>query len=126
MTANGFIPPDDLRADLADDRPTAVMSPSPNGAIRFQLLPSYPNPFNARTTIRYSLRQPSDVRLVVYDMLGQQIRVLEDGVRYEGIHTVVWDGRDDDGRELASGGYLYRLRTGDGQQMETRKLLLLR
>ena len=91
----------------------------------FALHPNYPNPFNSRTLLSFSLPedQPS-VELAVYDLLGQKLAVLVRGARGSGIHSVEWDGRDDAGRPLASGSYLYRLQAGPYQGVG--KLLLLR
>ena len=91
----------------------------------FALHPNYPNPFNSRTLLSFSLPedQPS-VELAVYDLLGQKLAVLVRGPCGSGIHAVEWNGRDDAGRPLASGSYLYRLRAGPYQGVG--KLLLLR
>ena len=88
------------------------------------LVQNCPNPFNSSTTIRFSLPQLEMVGLTIYNLAGQEVVTLAQGQREAGTHTLRWDGRDDGGRELASGVYLYRLRAG--QQVETRKLLLLR
>jgi len=77
-----------------------------------RLLPNYPNPFNPRTTISYELSSEQPVRLVVYAIDGKQVRTLEQGVRSEGTHEVVWDGMDDQGRGVPSGTYVTRLETG--------------
>ena len=90
----------------------------------FALYPNVPNPFNPETTIRYDLPGARAVRLSLYNLSGQLIRTLVDGERAAGHHTVVWDGRDDAGRAVASGTYLYRLQAET--RVETRKLLLLR
>ena len=86
---------------------------------------NYPNPFNSGTVIRFALSERRDIELSVFNLAGQQVATLVDGVRAAGVYALHWDGRDDDGRPLASGVYLYRLRAGE-QQVETRKLLLLR
>lgn len=91
----------------------------------FDLSQNYPNPFNSSTVIRFSLAQPAEVELSVYDLAGQKLTTMLQGHRQPGTYRLQWDGRDDEGRELASGAYLYRLRTGGGL-VETRKLLLLR
>jgi len=91
----------------------------------FTLGPNYPNPFNSTTIIPYALAKSHTVTLQIYTLLGQKIRTLVQGAREVGSYSVRWDGQDDDGRELASGVYLYRLWAGQ-QQVETRKLLLLR
>lgn len=75
----------------------------------FALEQNYPNPFNPSTTIRYALPRGGDVLLTVYDVLGQRVAILVDGPQDAGEHSVVWDGRDDTGKEAASGMYLYRL-----------------
>jgi hypothetical protein len=80
---------------------------------------NYPNPFNPSTTIRYALPRRSQVRLTVFDVLGQQVLVLVDGEVEAGYHEVQFDA----GR-LSSGVYFYRLHAGDYAQ--TKKLLLLR
>ena len=84
---------------------------------------NYPNPFNSGTVIRFSLPQSQGVELSVYNLAGQEVLTLVEGTRPAGTHVVSWDGRDDQGRTLASGLYLYRLAAGS--RVETRKLLLL-
>ena len=88
------------------------------------LLPNYPNPFNPATTIRYGLVSSGYVRLMIYNTLGQQVRLLVDQPQAMGIYTVMWDGRNQSGHSVASGIYLAHLRAGDFRL--TQKLLLLR
>ena len=90
------------------------------------LLPNYPNPFNRGTVIRYALPTSGDVELAVYNLAGQQVATLVRGPREAGAYSVRWDGRDGDGRYLASGVYLYGLRVGDGEGMETRKMVFMK
>ena len=121
---------DDIRlvaAKLGDDTNTAVREQhSATLPPSFTLAQNYPNPFNSATVIRFALPTSDDVELSIFNLAGQQVATLAQGARVAGTYTVSWDGRDDNGRQLASGVYLYRLRTGDGQQVETRKLLLIR
>lgn len=105
--------------------PTAVVEErSASLPSSLTLSPSYPNPFNANTTIRFSLPQQEMINLAIHNLAGQQVTTLASGQREAGAYTLRWDGRDDDGRELASGVYLYQLEAGE--QVEARKLLLLR
>ncbi|MBD3299138.1 MAG: T9SS type A sorting domain-containing protein, partial [candidate division Zixibacteria bacterium] len=91
---------------------------------RSYLRQNYPNPFNPETVIGYALGQAGPVRLDVYNLLGQHVRTLVNGWNPAGQNTVVWDGRDTDGTKLASGVYLYRLKTDN--ITETRKMVLMR
>jgi len=107
--------------------PTVVEEQEGNKApTSYALYPNYPNPFNSETVIRFALPTAADVDLSIFNLAGQQVATLVEGARKAGAYTVNWDGRDKNGRALASGVYLYRLRTGDGQQVETRKLILVR
>ena len=90
----------------------------------FALEQNYPNPFNSGTLIRFSLPRGEGVDLSIYNLSGQKVDALVDGRREAGVYEVSWDGRDGSGRALASGVYLYRLQLGE--QVETRKLILLR
>ena len=93
--------------------------------VSMQLAQNFPNPFNSSTTIPFTLPASTDVELAVFNLTGQQVATLVNGNRKAGAYTVHWDGRDDDGRELASGVYLYRLQTGEGTPVKTRKLVLM-
>jgi hypothetical protein len=75
----------------------------------FDVFPNYPNPFNGGTTIKYAL--PFDARVVlrIYNILGQEVRLLADGQELEGYRTLQWDGRSDQGMMVGSGVYFYRL-----------------
>ncbi|MCI0698975.1 T9SS type A sorting domain-containing protein [candidate division KSB1 bacterium] len=79
---------------------------------KYQLHQSFPNPLNgavAQTVIRYELPQPGFAELRVYNLLGQVVRTLHQAALPAGFHEIVWDGRDEQGRLVAAGVYLYRL-----------------
>ena len=89
-----------------------------------QLQQNRPNPFNSQTVIPYFLRAPGQARLEVYGLTGQRVALLRQGPQQAGLHRLHWDGRDGEGRPLASGIYFYRLVTAE--VILTRKLVLLR
>ena len=90
----------------------------------FTLAQNYPNPFNPGTTISFALPKASDVTLAIYNMRGQLIQTLVSGRFSAGQHRAVWNGRDANGAQVASGVYLYRLKTGHGVQ--SKKMLLMK
>jgi len=89
---------------------------------KVQLLGNHPNPFNNITLINFSLPEQSKIKLLIYNIGGQLIRHLADDTYSGGIHHIMWDGKDDSGRIVASGTYLYRL-ISDNQNI-SRKLIL--
>ena len=89
------------------------------------LYPNAPNPFNSETVLSWFLPKPGAVRLEVFALSGQRLATLWQGPQQAGYHRLPWDGRDDEGRPLASGVYLCRLATADGGIL-TRRLTLLR
>ena len=89
-----------------------------------QLRQNAPNPFNSGTVIVWFQLQPGPVRLEVFTLTGQRVAVLSSGHHKAGYHRLHWDGRDDQGRPLASGTYLYQLATAE--KAWARKLTLLR
>jgi PKD repeat protein len=90
----------------------------------FSLAQNYPNPFNARTVIRYSLPKDSRVKISIYNILGQRVKVLVDEYQTTGHKTVVWDGTNQKGKGVASGVYFYKIKAGDFVQ--SKKMLLLK
>lgn len=90
----------------------------------FALAQNYPNPCNPRTSISFSLPTAARVQLTLYNLLGQQVRLLADQLLPAGTHSVEWDGMNDLQRPAATGVYFYRLEAADFQQ--SKKLILLK
>jgi len=88
-----------------------------------ELLHPYPNPFNPVTNIDFALKNPGSINLVVFDIRGRRVKVLESGHRDMGHHTVSWFGDNSSGQRVASGVYFVRL-VADGQNMIKRMLLV--
>ena len=88
------------------------------------MLSNYPNPFNPTTTIRYEVSPAQKVVLAIFDVNGRLVRSLDAGAKAQGVHEKMWDGRDNQGRPVASGVYYARL--SGGQQTLTRKIVLLK
>lgn len=79
----------------------------------FTLAQNYPNPFNSSTSITYVLPKQSQVTVKIFNLLGQDIKTLLNEPMTEGNHTILWDGKDNFGNQVASGIYLYQLQAGD-------------
>ena len=90
----------------------------------FTLSQNYPNPFNPETTIKYSLPEQSDVKLLIYNLLGQEVYRFELPGQSAGEHQLTWNGRNSRGNELSSGLYIYKFSAGDFVQ--TKKMVLLK
>ena len=92
---------------------------------RLVLEQNYPNPFNSKTVIPYILSLPSKVRICVYDVSGRLVRVLSDGqFKPAGLYRTVWDGKDEQGRLVASGIYFCQLQT-DQMNKQIRKMIFM-
>jgi hypothetical protein len=90
-----------------------------------RLYDAYPNPFNPQTAIVFDLPRPAELNLKIYDMSGRLVRVLVNGTMTQaGRRQVLWNGRDDSGREVSSGSYFVRM-TCDGAN-DVRKVMLVR
>ena len=90
----------------------------------FVLENNYPNPFNPETHIDYTVPKTAEVKIEIYNALGQRVRTLVDKKLSAGQHSVVWDARDDSGIQVSSGVYFYVLRS-DGIRL-TKKMSLLK
>ncbi len=85
---------------------------------------SFPNPFTAGTRVYFSVSQGEQVSIKIYDVKGELVRVLVDGRYDAGTHEVIWDGRGDNGAEVASGIYFIRMEAGGRRQ--TQRIVVLR
>jgi len=102
---------------LSDDStsPDNAGSVTPDG---YSLEANYPNPFNPSTKISFTIPKAGHVSLVVYDMLGKEVSILVDSDLGAGTHTLTFDGKN-----LASGTYIYRIRSGEFAQERTMQLI---
>jgi len=129
VTTGAAIDTDQLTIDARDlaNNPIEVMfsqATSVEVPEAFQLGANYPNPFNPQTTISFALPQAETVRLAIYSLDGRLVRTLINGERQAGNHDVTWNGRDDAGRAVATGTYMYVIDAGDHHQ--TRKMSLIK
>jgi hypothetical protein len=106
-------------------RPSAVTSVHSDVGlpVTFTLHQNYPNPFNPTTAISYSIPRTSRVVLTVYNLLGQEVKMLINEIQTPGNKWITWDGRDNQGDIVGSGVYIYRIRTGS--KIEARKMVRL-
>lgn len=90
----------------------------------FRMASPYPNPFNPSTSVRLYVPREGELRLLVHDVRGRQVRTLHDGRIGAGWHVMTWDGRDDGGRLQASG--LYFMRAVADQAVSIHKMTLVK
>ncbi len=94
----------------------------------YSLRQNYPNPFNPSTELRFELPEASVVKLTVYNILGQEVATLVNGVVEAGFQSVVWNTENSNGKSFASGVYLYRLKAtsvSSGRQFADFKKMVL-
>lgn len=92
--------------------------------VEYALSQNYPNPFNPSTTISYDLPKSIHVKLVIYNVLGKEVRKLVDATQAAGHHQITWNSKNEAATSVASGVYFYRIKAGDFEM--TRKLMLMK
>jgi hypothetical protein len=90
----------------------------------FHLSQNYPNPFNPSTEIQFEIPRSGLVSLEIFNILGQRVRQLLADHLERGRHEIAWDGKNDNGEQLANGVYLYRITAGDFS--DAKKMILLK
>jgi flagellar hook assembly protein FlgD len=90
---------------------------------KFYLSQNYPNPFNSQTLIEYTIERTSFVQLKIFDALGKEVKTLTNRIQTPGRYRVVWDGKTNEGGDVPSGVYIYRLIAGNSRAY--RKLIFL-
>jgi hypothetical protein len=113
----------EIDAETCELYVTSVAS-TPAQPATFSLTQNYPNPFNPSTSINYGLPVAAQVKLVIYNTLGQEVKTLLDSRQSAGEHSVVWDGTNNERHLVPSGLYIYRIKAGDFTS--TRKMILTR
>ena len=95
----------------------------------YTLHQNYPNPFNPTTRIQYDLPEASNVRLSIYNILGQEVKTLVDGYMNAGYQTVEWNSTNNSGTVLPSGVYIYRMQAQSvksGEFHQVKKMILIK
>jgi len=90
----------------------------------FNLSQNYPNPFNPSTTINFSLPQKQMVKLIVYDILGKEVKTLVNGEKDAGSYNVQWNGTNNNGVNVSTGIYIYRITAGSF--IQEKKMILMK
>ena len=85
---------------------------------------SYPNPFNPITTLRYQLPENTFVNIIIYDMLGKEVKTLINQTQDAGYKSVIWNATNNYGKPVSAGIYLYQIQAGE--YMQTKKMVLLK
>ena len=116
-------PRDTVSLKHLSESPNDIDTPPTTLAKSFRLFQNYPNPFNPATSIPYYLPVGGEVRLEIFNVLGQKIRTLVDQRQPAGNYTVRWDGTADNGQKAPGGMYFYRLKVGN--YIAVKKMLLL-
>jgi hypothetical protein len=127
-------PPDSVPVTMPDNTPSinfnfpsAVEDEETQTASRpaeFELTQNYPNPFNPETKIKYALKRTGHVTLNIYNILGEKVKTLLDRDQSAGFYQIDWDGKNDIGKPVSSGIYLYKLEVNGFS--EAKKMLLLK
>ena len=121
----------DIFAKIISFEPTFVSEQGASAKPDFTLLQNYPNPFNPATTIPFTVNgsksmvhSPIRTTLKIYNILGQKVRTLINEDKLPGSYQVIWDGKDEGGKEVSSGVYFYVIETKD--LVQTKKMTLVR
>ena len=120
-TINGVYKYEPVMTNIADRQEADTFFPE-----KIQLLKGFPNPFNSSIKIRYYVRDKNiAVRIAIYNILGEQIRLLRNSVQSAGFYEIIWDGRDKSGTEMPSGVY-FCLIESNRKVIDRLKLILLK
>jgi len=114
----------DSWTSFSEDCSALPVSDEPILVTEYKLHDAYPNPFNPITTLRYDLPEQANVNIIIYDMLGRQVRTLLNEIQDAGYRSVIWNATNDFGKPVSAGVYLYQIQAGEF--VKTKKMVLLK
>ncbi len=116
----------DLISDYSEVLDVQVTANDENNAPNncTKLYANYPNPFNPETTIRFSLKEQTNVNLDIFNIKGQKVKTLINDRMNKGMHKIVWNGKNNENHKCASGIYFYKLKTNNYSKIS--KMLMLK
>lgn len=120
-TQKGVVMVDDLR--LVTEEPVNIETDLTQVPLEMELHQNYPNPFNPETTIEFSIPKATRIQLMIYNINGKLIRKYASNAN-AGTHQIIWDARNSQGLDVASGTYIYKLKAGN--KVLGKKMILLR
>ena len=91
---------------------------------RYRLDQNFPNPFNPRTQIKYSLKEAGNVSVKIFDVLGNNVNIIVQEFQHKGFHSVNWNGTNSYGEAVTAGMYFYEIKSKNFKQ--TKKMILLK
>ena len=91
---------------------------------QFEIGPNYPNPFNPETRIKYRLEKSANVRIEIFNFLGQKVKFYDKGQLAAGLYEQLWDGTNQSGQTMPSGTYIFRFHIGN--KVHSGKMLLIK
>jgi hypothetical protein len=116
-----------FKTDYESNKNIITIDPSVLSISSFKLVENYPNPFNPTTTIPFDVPFTTELTVEVYNLLGQKIKTLHKNTRFTaGSKTVKWDATNDFGKKVSSGLYVYKLRSKDGEFVDSKKMMLIK
>jgi hypothetical protein len=115
----------DCESEFSDDAwVTVVGSDNILIPVRTELTGNYPNPFNPETKIKFALKETGDVSIKIYNIKGALVRALVDGEMNAAYHEIIWDGKDNTGKQVGSGVYFYKMKAE--KYTATKKMILMK
>jgi hypothetical protein len=124
VTLNKYIVVGERNNKIQEIEVEIVQGEAPELPVEYMLHQNYPNPFNPSTSVKFSVPELSDVKIAIYNLLGQELQVLFDQKMERGTRVAVWNGRDRNGVEAASGTYIVRMVAGS--YIESRKMMFVK
>ncbi len=109
---------------ILDETDLGNLNENPTVATSFKLHNNYPNPFNPETTLCYDLPEKSHVKIMIYDIMGREIKTLVNNGQSAGFKSVVWDATNNLGQPVSAGLYLYSLSAGNFHSVK--KMILMK
>ena len=106
------------------NKASALFNIESSGSKQYKLHQNYPNPFNPETTISYQVPVGTDIKLTIYNIAGEEVKVLVDDYKTTGHYQVIWDGSNEGGLKVANGIYIYELHTNNFTQIK--KMILIK
>jgi hypothetical protein len=109
---------------IKDETELSNINETPTLAVSFKVYDNFPNPFNPTTTLQYDLPEDATVKIMIYDLMGREVKTLVNNQQTAGFKSIIWNASNNLGQPVSAGMYLYRISAGEFHSVK--KMVLLK